>query len=72
MLLYCHKGKQYAIIGREEGKIAVFDIQSNEITANLHEAHNSKVEYLQPCELGETRVLSCGRNTPISIYKIVH
>jgi hypothetical protein len=71
MLLYSNKGKQYAIIGREEGKITIFDIQSSQIIATLQEAHNSRVDFLQPWD-GEIKVLSCGKNTPISIYKILH
>lgn len=50
ILLYSHKDKDYAIIGREEGKITIFDIQSSLIIATLQEAHNSKVDFLQPWE----------------------
>ncbi len=49
----------------------MFDIQSNQILATLQEQHNTRVEYLQPWE-GETKILSCGKTTAVSIYKIIH
>lgn len=70
ILLYHSNGKFYALLGRDEGKITIFDLQKNLIIATLQEGHNYRVEYLRFWEKGG-KIFSSGRNTPISRYGIL-
>jgi hypothetical protein len=70
VLLYHSRGRFFALLGRDEGKITIFDLQRSTISATLQEYHNSKVEFIRLWEDGN-RIFCAGRNTPISKYLLV-
>jgi WD40 repeat protein len=68
-LVLIRNGQLYAIMGREEGKIVVFDVEKQKILATLQETHNGRIEHLSLFKSNE-RLLVSGKNTNISIYKL--
>ena len=70
VLLYHSRGRFFALLGRDEGKITIFDLQKNAITATLQEFHNGKAEFIRYWEDGN-RIFCSGRTTPISKYLIM-
>jgi hypothetical protein len=43
ILLLEANGKFYAVLGRDEGKISIFDLEKKSIIATLQDTHNNKI-----------------------------